>query len=175
MKPLLFTVKLCLGSVLLLSFLPSQAQTSSKIYKTVDENGNVSFSDQPSAQSSEVEISTPNIAQAAQPRPAKQADNTAPEQGYQSLEITRPSNETMIPNGLVPLNVLAKISPSLQPGHQLQLTINGSVHSTSSNGNFRVESLQRGQHKLQVTVIDDSGQPLKTSAIVSVFARRPGA
>ena len=144
-----------------------------KVYKTVDRNGRVSFSDQPSVKAREVEIDLPNRADPIKrraPRPATPQQKAL----YQQVYITMPKHEGLIANGLVPFTVSANVAPGLQPGHQLQLSINGSVHSTSSSGSFQVESIQRGQHSMQVAVLNAEGQVLKQSEPITVYARRPG-
>ena len=131
------------------------------------------YTDKPTANSAKIEIKEPNTIKSPvipdiieQEQPQKLLE-------YKQLAITKPANKDIIPNGLVPFNVSLNLSPQLQPEHQLQLLIDGQLHSTSLSNTFRVNSINRGQHKLQVYVLDALGNRLKQSTVVEVFAYRP--
>jgi hypothetical protein len=166
-NPLNKTNKVALTILVILIMSPLSA--TAQIYKSVDADGKVTFTDQPdgNTKSEAVEISTPNtlpaVAAPATPRTKPVSGNN-----YSSVAITSPTNNSIIANGLLPFTVTANTQPSLQEGHTLQLKINGEIHSTSTG------SMPRGEHQFQVLVIDEDKQVLKQSAPVKVFVYRPG-
>ncbi|ARN73580.1 DUF4124 domain-containing protein [Oceanicoccus sagamiensis] len=147
--------------------------TSAQVYKSVDKDGNVSYSDQPAPDAKPVEIQETNSAKsvevpiAVEPLPTALAPNS-----YDMLRINSPANDGIIANGLVPFTVTTSVKPQLKKGHKLQLSIDGVAQDTGQ-GNFTVNSISRGEHRLQVAIIDANGTILKQSANVKVFAYRP--
>jgi len=145
----------------------------SQIYKSVDENGKITFSDQAEPGADTVNVKEPNTSQAIEvpavvvALPEELAANT-----YKSLRITHPGNDSVIANGLMAFTVSTSISPTLNDKHQLQLIVDGQNHSTSRDS-FTINSIDRGEHVLQVAVIDANGNVLKTSPEVAIFAYRP--
>ena len=143
-----------------------------EVYKTVDKSGKVEFSDRPTPSADKIEIREPNTASPVDVRD-KRDTATQSTESYTLVSITSPKNDTIIANGLVPFSVSTQVVPPLRRGHQLQLSINGAVHSTSQ-GSFNIASIARGQHSLQVAVIDKDNNVLKQSEPVKLFAYRPG-
>jgi len=97
-----------------------------QIYKQVDEDGNVTFTDQPPADGQPVELGTTNTAPPpvnAYPRRAAPSEKAA--KSTYTATITSPANETIIPNGPGNFSVSATVSPALQGDHRLQLLIDG--------------------------------------------------
>lgn len=146
-----------------------------EIYKTTDKKGKVSFSDKPQPQADVVKIRPPNTMDAAPtdkdvvaPQPEEGSEPTI----YSDVSISHPKDGAIIANGLIPFSVSASVSPALQEGHSLRLSIDGKTHS-SGTGNFTISSINRGKHSLQVTVVDSNENILLRSAIIHVFAYRP--
>lgn len=157
---------LCVLVVVLGSYATAQ------VYKSTDEQGNVTFSDTADANADEVHLSPPNTVKAVDiPTEPPTPTETAADDAY-VVVVSSPANDSVIANGLVGFTVTTRISPKLASGHQLQLTIDGEVHS-NSQGTFRVDSISRGPHSLRVALINDKGAMLAQSSPVNVFAYRP--
>lgn len=147
-----------------------------EVYKQVDEHGKVIFSDSPAAGAEKIHLAEPNTAVAVKPTAAKlmtPATTDTATNSYNSLAITQPKDQGIIPNGLLAIQVSTAVSPRLLPGHQLQLSIDGKVHSTNRNG-FTINGMPRGEHQLQVAIIDSENTVLKQSAAITLFVYRPG-
>ncbi len=144
-----------------------------EVYKSVDKKGRVIYTDKPTPNSEKVEIKEANTIKSATVPDINDEEPPITLFEYQQLAITHPANKDIIPNGLVPFDISLNLRPKLQPEHQLQLLIDGQLHSTSLNNTFRVNSINRGQHKLQVYILDASGNRLKQSEVIEVFAYRP--
>ncbi len=145
----------------------------SQVYKSVDENGKITFSDTPAPSASEVEVREPNTVKSidvsAKPEQIKELKVTV---SSYDIAITHPQNNSVIANGLVPFTISTKVAPTLQKEHQLQLTIDGSIHSTSKSS-FKINGIARGEHSLRVAVIDGEGKVLKQSKPIKIFVHRP--
>ncbi|MEH6557966.1 MAG: DUF4124 domain-containing protein [Oceanicoccus sp.] len=144
-----------------------------QVYKSTDEKGNVTFSDTPDTNADKIELSPPNTVKAVDVPPKLEVvtEETATVNSY-TIDISSPADDGVIANGLVGFTVTTKISPELDKDHQLQLSIDGKIHS-NSRGTFRVDSINRGPHSLKVTLIDEKGATLAQSSPVNIFAYRP--
>lgn len=150
---------------------------SKPIYKVVDKNGNISFSDQPQSQATEIKLqdtnTVPKVTTRERANPKTTVTETSNKLSYKTLAITYPADGGAIANGLVPFNVNANISPKLQKGHILWLLINGQRHSSNTQSTIIVPSLDRGQHTLQLIITDSTNSTLKQSATSTINVLRP--
>lgn len=160
--------------IVFLSAITVQAQ----VYKTVDEDGNVVFTDAPPAgntTSERIDIRQPNTA----PPPdmsilQKEPAAEEPEGEVATVRIVSPLNETSFPMGPGNFDVEAQVSPALADGQALQLAIDG-IPWGQPQGSTRwaLTNVFRGAHDLTVTIVDDRGETLATSEPIRVFVHRP--
>ena len=162
--------------LLLLSCTLLACSALAQVYKHVDEQGNVTFSDQPSQDSQRVDINPTNTA----PPPAENVFPPRPEPepgepgAAYTLTITSPANETIIPRGPGNFSVTASVSPSLQGNHKLQLMMDGSPREEpQSSASWSLTNVFRGEHNIQVAAIDAEGKQLGISEPIKVFVFRP--
>lgn len=157
--------------------LPALAQSS--IYRTVDENGNVVFTDAPPADSkrSIERIENPQVNSMPPPATIEIPEEPASEEEASAdieVRITAPANETTIPNGPGNFSVSANVSPALESGHSLQLFMDGAPWGDPQrSARWSLTNVFRGQHDLTVGVVDDSGATLAVSDPVRVYVFRP--
>jgi hypothetical protein len=158
------------GLLTVLISLPLLAQA--QVYKQVDEQGNVTFTDAPAGDAQPVDIPPANTAEPvdARDRPAAPSEKTT---AYQSLTITSPKNNGIIPNGPGNFSVQLALSPALQPGHQSQLLLDGKIYSSGTQNHFTLTNISRGNHSLQAQVVDEDGKVLIASTPISVQVYRP--
>lgn len=167
-------------SALLLATTVGVASTAhSQIYRTTDEQGNVIFTDTPPADGSvreEVELQPINTTPAPtpMPRPTPASDSTEEAAETARAVITSPANETTIAMGPGNFSVSASVEPALQVGQSLQLNMDGSPHGEpQQSGGWDLTNVFRGAHDLTVSVLDNEGKVLTTSAPVRVYVLRP--
>ena len=141
------------------------------IYKHVDADGNVSYSDSPPNAAAETLEMEP-LGTISMPKPAKFTPTkaTAAPIKYESIAITSPAADTTYQNLSEPIQVSAQLSPSLQSGHTLALMMDGRVLSNSLA--TQVENLERGSHVFTAQVQDANGRVLISSAPVTVQVHR---
>lgn len=144
---------------------------TAQVYKTVDEDGKVTFTDSPENTAKPVEITEPNTVKSIDvPIRVKPRPNSAA-QGYR-ISISSPSDGDSV-SGLTTTTVTGKLTPALKPNHQIQLLVDGASYNTSRQANFSVSNLERGPHTLQLVVIDRNGATLNSSSVVTISSTRP--
>ena len=162
----------------LLIALPLYA-AAQNVYRTVDENGNVVFTDTPSGdavQAERMEIRETNRAPAVeqQSQAAPEAGSVAVKAVSYNVSIVTPANETSFPMGPGDFSVSAQVSPELGDGESLQLFIDGAPWGAAQRGTgWALTNVFRGAHDLTVAVVDGKGEQLATSNPTRVFVHRP--
>lgn len=176
-----------------------------KVYKSVDEKGHVVFSDVPKPGSKEVDIpslsvhQTGSAAKSGDLAPSLLPANAAPanepviaptskrpaidgvKKEY-TFSLVMPSNQDTIWSNEGIITVEANISPDLQEGDQLAVLVDGSILAKSpKNIPIQLKNIDRGEHTVQVQILDARGEVLKQTSPVTVFLhkttksmRRPG-
>ena len=160
--------------------LSSFAQGQTRIYKVVDANGNITFTDKPpistQENSSAVELNQINIS-APPPERARNAsiDNSKPEANIDyDITITSPPDSTTIPMGPGNFSLSASVSPALEYGDKLQLILNGEPYGRpQSTSTWGLTNVLRGAHDLSIQAVSDSGKVLAQSRPVRVYVLRP--
>ena len=151
---------------------------ASGIYRSVDANGNVVFTDQQpeGVESEEVQLREMNTV------PIKQVDlsdigSSSDEEetsslfkGYSSLKITSPANESTVRNPEAAVMVTVELEPALRSGDSLVLYVDGVAQPGMS-----IEAPERGGHALVVKVLDSDGQVLISSSAVEFYVHRSTA
>ncbi|MGD8498502.1 MAG: DUF4124 domain-containing protein [Chromatiales bacterium] len=152
--------------ILLLATLALGAQATS-VYRWVDENGNVVFSDEPPAdrQSDQIEVPPANVirglpAERRSSRPDAAAPEAPTETGYRSLVIVYPEPGSSVRQNAGNVSVRASLEPALGDGHTLELLLDGEPVASSTSGEFELSNVDRGTHELVVQVVDGGAQSL---------------
>ena len=156
---------------------------SAGLYKGLDEEGNVTYSDTP-FENSEM-MTPPPITVIEMPKaptkaaPAEDADTAAekPENTevakYTEFKITAPTNGQTIWNA-VDLSVAVKMTPTLDAkhGHTVWLFMDGKpLVKKSRSPLMQIGRADRGEHKLQAQVRNKKGKVLKTSKAITVHIK----
>lgn len=165
----------CLALLLLVLALPAVAQ----IYKYTDANGNTAYSNQPpdGTKAEKVELPPLNRVDTVAPAPPPPAQppsgllkqNTA---AYQTLQLTDlPDAEALRANNGT-FTVGVRIEPRLQPGHLLQLLLDGKPYGQPANvPRLQLTELDRGEHSLAVQVLQNQ-QSIQQSQTVTFTVQR---
>ena len=161
---------------LVLLALGAGSSIAGDIYRHVDKDGNIIYSDQPSEGASKVEMGPINIDDSpklkpSKPLPASQnADGKAA--AYSNLTITAPEHDTTLRNASE-IRVSASLTPGLRPTHQVRFLDNGVVLEPASRNMSRlITNLERGTHQLTAQVINQTGEVLISSAPVAVHVHK---
>ena len=159
---------------------PDEAGGSKGIYRTVDADGNVVFTDNPpdKKRAEEVKVGPTNTMDSppVERRAASRGDAPPeppepPDTGYEAVSITAPDAgaNLRLPQDN-PIQVQVSLSPSLKSGHRLVILDNG----TPLEGNA-MDFPNPGEHTLVVQVRDGDGTVLIESEPVLFSVMRPTA
>jgi hypothetical protein len=155
------------------------APMAQTVYESKDKAGPV-FSDKPSLGAKPVQLEPPNVVSppVATPAPAQPAAS-AP--AYRRLQITRPAPLDSIHSNDGSFGIAAQLSPPLRPDDRVRVLIDGNLvptvfRSTSpriTTNDWQSAALgDRGEHSLQLAVVDANGMPLIESPVVSFYLHR---
>lgn len=161
----------------LLSLSLSQPSLA-EIYKTVDKDGNVVYTDQAPHGNKKTEKVTlkPSNSVPAIETPAIKLSPDSPDKPfkYKSLRIVSPENDSAIEHGPGNFSVKVKIKPNLSNSHSIQLFIDGEPYGQPGNStSWALTNVFRGTHILQVKILDARGKTVKKSKKSSVHVFRP--
>ena len=167
----------CLALLLLVFALPAAAQ----IYKYTDASGNTAYSNQPpnGTKAETVELPPLNsvetvVPAAPPPLPATQNQNQNQQSAaaYQVLALKDlPEDEALRANN-GSFTVGVAIEPRLQPGHLLQLMVDGAPYGQPTNiPRLQVMELERGEHSFSVQVLDNQ-RSIQQSETVNLTVQR---
>jgi hypothetical protein len=155
------------------------APMAQTVYESKDKAGPV-FSDKPSSGAKPVQLEAPNVVSppVVTPAPAQPAAS-APD--YRRLVITQPRNQDSIHSNDGSFGIAAQLTPPLRPTDRVRVLIDGNLVPTvfrSSNPRITPNDWQatalgdRGEHTLQLAVVDANGVPKIESPVVSFYLHR---
>ena len=147
----------------LLGLLATTAVTAD-VWRWVDDEGVVHFSDTPREGAELVDVSESSRSTGARvhrdtaPNSSDDAATTT-EQAfkYESLSISSPGADETLWNIEGTLNVSLALSPGLQTGHQVRVYFNGEARMVNSTS-FTLDEVHRGAHNIQAEVLDATGR-----------------
>ncbi len=157
MRTTLILLMLAAGAAL------AQSQTGHSVWKWVDADGIVHYSDRPVPGAERVDLkvqtyTSPKVQPpptAAPAAPAAGGQSTADEP-YRNLEIWKPVNDQAIVNTAGQVEVRLRLEPGLKAGHAIWLYLDGKrVDGLAEDASdFELSGVARGTHTLQAAVAD---------------------
>jgi len=159
----------------------SLAASAQEIYRWVDKDGVVHFSDQPGADNAvlikvvepssyEPEESGGDDASAASSAPAQEPVETFP--AYRALTITAPTPDQVFFGADAAVAASAELDGVLNPDHSVVFFLNGERRNADGlSTDFGV--LPRGSYFLRASILDQSGKPVISSSQVTFHVRQP--
>jgi len=168
-------------SILILAGLAiSLSAASQEIYRWVDKDGVVHFSDQPGAANAElITVLEPNVsdAQDAEPASAAAASRSPEPQepevpAYDSLSIVSPTPDQVFFGADAVVTATAELGGTLRPDHTVVFFLNGNRHEASGLS-AEFSNLARGSYFLRASILDQAGRPVISSQQTSFHVRQP--
>lgn len=163
--------------LIILSALSGTAASAAPAWTWVDANGTVHYSDRPVPGARQVELAgaqgfgTQTTARAPQAGSGDEQDTAAA--AYQAVEVVSPGDQETLWNIGTMLPVQVRFQPTLQPGHRYDLLLDGQrLNLNATSPRATVSEVYRGQHSLQVVVIDGAGTELARSAARTFFVQQ---
>jgi len=157
---------------LLLVLLSTTVQAQNKIYKSLDEDGNVIYSDQPPSPDAEpIVLRESNIIETVQAQPAP---ITAGETATQPLEIgiLSPQNEETFWGTGNDLPVLLEVKPQLRPDMQINLYLDDEKVATVGTLQTTLQQIDRGTHSFRAELISSEGEIIASTESRTFFMKQ---
>ncbi len=150
---------------LLACLLAGMALASTEVYRWVDKDGVVHFSDRPSEGAERVELPDAQTFSAppVQPRASRSSSTTTGTDEdvfrYEEFDFVNPRQEEVLWNIEGQLDVSMRLQPRLQTGHQVSLYLDDEpVGGMRQNRlQVRLTDLSRGLHVLRAEIRDVTG------------------
>ena len=150
----------------------------SEIFRTVDAEGNITYTDQPPTNtdrrviSETVDLPTPNTFEDTtpyerwDPESASEDDNN--ETSYTLLIVT-PGHDQTVRENAGNVVIRTRINPDLDEGHTARLELNGTLTGNPvEGGSIYLNNLPRGTHRARLVVENENGRRIAESG-ESVF------
>lgn len=154
-----------------------------KIYRTVDESGNVIFSDQKTPDADEVELRESNTLPAealeTEYRIRFGAGDGEPERTetftpYRTLAVTSPANEEAIRANNGNITISVSVEPAPLANHRVQVLMDGAVlQDIQGPTSISLENVDRGAHTAQLRVTHrETGRTLQQGPSSTFYVLR---
>ena len=154
---------------------------SQEIYRWVDKNGIVHYSDQPDSPNAElINVIESNSYESADAAPAADSggdDTDEPEDDpadspYDSFSIVSPTPDEVFFGADATVNVAADLQGTLRPGHTVVFFLNGN-RKQADGLSTEYSELARGSYFLRASILNQNGEPVITSQQTTFHVRQP--
>jgi len=161
-------MRLTIGFLLLIFMGLSIAET---VYKSVDENGNIIFTDKPSRDAEEIKLQ--KLQTIKNPNPAKykpKAKQPKQEALYKTFLVSNPADGAGLRSNSGNVSISLTLQPPLRPSHKIIISMDGKEVSNGSTSSVSLQNIDRGTHTISASVVDGNGkQMISTSSSFSLL------
>jgi len=159
---------------LVISLTFSVLATSNKICVSHDKDGLLVFSDRPSPEAKEVRLRPGSAI-----HPSMNIDTSlldirpkALNNNYQVV-ITEPKSDATLRDNSGSVNITVTVKPQIKEGFSIQLYLDGKTHNNpQSHTIFSLKNIDRGEHQIQIALIDKKGKVIATSSLTTFYMHR---
>ncbi|CAK0761469.1 hypothetical protein CCP4SC76_3500011 [Gammaproteobacteria bacterium] len=145
------------------------------LFKWVDQEGRVHFGDQPVKGAQQIEA-LESLRYSPPPLPPRVDTPSSPptaQGAYDAFEILFPKPEQTLQSTSGSLTVSLALHPPLQPGHRLEVSLDGSPLQGSLSTQFTLQGVPRGSHRLEARILDDKDQEISRTGPVTFHVHQP--
>ena len=148
--------------------------SAAEVYKTVDEDGNPTFTDQASDDAEKIEIKDIiTIPGLKNTRPF--AKSNEPNELYKRVIITNPTSDETYFRSQGSLLVAVQLSPPLRGIDSLVFYLDGMEIYSGKSSSYSISELDRGTHSISAAVMSADGNIIKKSESVTFHVRQASA
>jgi hypothetical protein len=159
--------------------LACTAAFATTIYKWVDENGVVHYSDQPHLNAQKLQITgaqTFSSSAASVSAPQSSADDSnAQTNPYRGCVVAAPQDQQSLPNAQ---SVFLRVQsdPLPRPGDRVFISMDGQVvnRGQATGLSFNVTPIERGAHSVQAQIRGPGDQVLCQTPTITFYVQQPG-
>lgn len=152
--------------LIVIMFSLCAASGAQDIYRTVDQNGNVIFSDVPTKGAEKIQLKETTTIKSLDSVPSTVVTPAPPKEAafsYKSISITTPANDEAIRDNTGDVSIKVEVEPTLRPGHQVVVYLDGKETTQGTGIAFSLENIDRGTHQLRASIKDPDGHILISS------------
>lgn len=145
---------------------------AAEVYRSVDENGNVVFTDKPGPDSELIEI---DDLQTIKPPPSRGSGYKPPKKAeapYSAINILSPANDEAIRSDAGNVTINIEVKPTLRPRDNVVLYMDGKEIELGKAMAKAFSGLDRGTHQIRAAVKDPDGRIQHSSTSVSFHLLR---
>ncbi len=163
--------RICIFFILLTQAVPLFAG-SAKVYVWRNEQGVLVFSDSPMPGAEEVEIQESNTMKSSVDTSVLDITPKVIDEKYQ-VNITQPESNATVRDNTGSVYVSGRIQPIFKRGLKIQLYLDGKPYEKpQTHSMFVLRNVDRGEHKIKMTLISDKGKVIATSSPVTFYMHR---
>lgn len=150
------------------------AVPAATIYRWVDAQGVVHYSDTPHEGADQVNVAAAQGYEAPPPPAAADTPAAASQPDYSSCAITAPTAEQSL-YAVQSVAISVDLQPGLRAGDQVEVSVDGRRLSAagSRDTSFELSPANRGAHTVTLMVRDASGKTVCTAMPVTFYVRQP--
>ena len=146
------------------------------VYKWVDAQGVIHYSDQPHPEAQVIDVQPKNTVSSTPVAPAANAGGKPAAAGTRyRCDLIRPENDEVFLNTST-VSARLRLEPELTPGDQVAVAIDGKrlTNQPTVGTEFVMTDVDRGTHTLMMIIYDRTGkQELCTTSTVTFHVRQP--
>lgn len=158
--------------LLLLLSLAAQGE----IYRSVDADGNVTFTDQPAKDSKKLDLAPLTVipsVEVTNPQAGESEQDTPGTASYSIFQILDPINSSTVRANGGQLQVILGLEPLIQKSdHRIHLFLDGQEAAKSQGTTVTLNGVNRGEHRLQAQVRDGAGNVLISTDQIQINVLR---
>lgn len=138
------------------------ANAAAQVYKRTLPDGTVQYSDRPFPDSKEVKLAplqtyeSQGVPESAENSSASSAPPEFP--GYEDFKVASPAHDATIRDNGGSVGVSLSVSPGLQPGHTVEILMNGKVLGSGKSLSLTLTNVDRGTHRIEAVIKDADGK-----------------
>lgn len=155
----------------LISLLLLSLFAQATVYKWVDKDGKVHYSDEPHPNAEVVELKEKTLNQIALPPVKNDADDSQVIQQIQyQVVITSPEEEETVRDNNGDFQVTATVTPEIKSQYLMALKLDGQmVGQPQVGGIFQLKNIDRGEHTIVVDAMTQNGKVFASSSPRKIF------
>ena len=158
----------------------SAGAAAEDVWRWVDQDGVIHFSDRPHPGAERVQIGPVQSCPAPElppPRETTSDQPDAPASPYSRVEIASPAGGETLWNIGGELSVQVTVEPQLAGGHELRIYLDGNPAEGVSQGPGQVTlgEVYRGEHTLRAAIFDAEGRELASSETITFYVQQTSA
>jgi hypothetical protein len=178
------THKTCFLTLAVLFLALAAMPLMAEVYKVVDKDGNVTYTDQPPRDGSKpIELQPISVVEApvyeSKPKPAVEGEDGEPlslrtlRRMYRDFAIVAPQSEESVFHPDTPITVAWSTGSPLQTGMKVSVSVDGQIQANTTDRVVPVANLDRGEHTVTAELTNERNQTVATADPIVFFVRRP--